>query len=317
MILKKFILKLLLLTIAFVGVYGFFIDKLSKGYVDEYYNKFTQEAGGLIIGLSRANEGISPYIIEDELKDTLKFTNPIINFALNEAHFGEIYHESIKKKILQADDNSLFIISISPGNFTAPLGLADNQIFEFDKKLKMGKINNFTSLPNYNYIINNYGQPLYNVLHELDKWNHRTSHKNGWNEVILKVPNDTIKENDITYWKSLNIKFYNDKAKHEQIAHYRYKWFIKTIKELMEKGKVFLVRMPSDIDVLKLENDYWNDFNSKMDSISKTYNIPYFNYSNQSNDYKTYDGSHLESESAKRFTKQLCRDIKDYLKAKK
>ncbi|PIA77529.1 hypothetical protein BFR04_08805 [Gaetbulibacter sp. 4G1] len=316
MILKKFILKLALLVIAFIGLYCFFIDKLSKGYVDEYYNKFTQEAGGLIIGLSRANEGISPYILEEELKDNLKNTKPIINFAINEAHFGKIYHESINKKMLKTN-NGLFIISISPGNFTAPYGLDENQIYEFDKKLKMGKINNFTSSPNYDYIINNYGLPLYNTLHELDKWNHRTSHNNGWNEVILKSPNNTITDKDIAYWKSLNIKFYNDKAKHEKVAAYRHKWFIKTIKELIGKGNVFLVRMPSDMDILKLENNYWDEFDSEMDSISNFYGVPYFNYSNKSSEYKTYDGSHLESESAKKFTKQLCLDIKDFLKTKK
>ncbi|MCF7560790.1 hypothetical protein L3X39_09080 [Sabulilitoribacter multivorans] len=310
--LKKFLLKLTLLAVAFCGVYYFFVDKLSKGYVDPYYYKFTQEAGGLILGLSRANEGISPYIVESKLDSFIRQNRPIVNLGINEAHFGDVYLETIKKKIKKSD-NGLFIISVSPANFTAPKRLDENQIFDFDKKLKMGKITNFTSYPNHNYIINTYGLPLYSSFHNLDQWNHRVSHKNGWNEIILKTKSDTITDNLINYWKTESIKFYTKKAESEHIAPYRYDCFIKTLKYLTTKGHVFLTRVPSDLDVVEIENSHWQTFDKDMDSIAKVFNIPYLNYSKQSNEYKTYDGSHLESESAKKFTRVLCDDIKNIL----
>lgn len=295
--------------------YLFFVDKLAKGYVDPNYNKFTQEAGSLIIGLSRANEGISPYIIEAELKDYISFEKPLINFALNEAHFGEVYYNAITKKTLNSN-NGIFILSISPGNFTAPLGLNGEKTFEFDKRLSIGKINNFTSAPNYDYIINNYETSLYNTLHNLDMWNHRTSHKNGWNEIKLKSYQDTIKDKDINYWKSLTLRFYEKKIKTDGLSEYRYEYFIKTIQYLKTKGTVFLTRIPSDEDLVEFGNKKWVKFDVEMDSISSVYNIPYFNYSKQSIKYKTYDGSHLESESAKKFSKVLSDDIKSYLSKK-
>ena len=313
--LKSFVIKLFIIAITFIAVYLFFVDKLAKDFVDTNYNKFTQEAGSLILGLSRANEGISPFIIEEELKDYNFFNKPLINFALNEAHFGEIYYEAIKKKI--ETRNGIFILSISPGNFTAPLGLDDRKVLEYDERLTLGKINNFTASPNYNYIINTYGASLYNGFHSLDQWNHRVSHLNGWNEIRLESHIDTITNKDIEYWKSLTFKFYNQKIKTEQLSTYRYNYFIKTIAYLKTKGKVFLTRMPSDKAILKFEDNHWANFDFEMDSIAKSYHIPYFNYSQQSNNYKTYDGSHMESESAKKFSKKLSTDIKSYLKSTK
>ncbi|GAA3607090.1 hypothetical protein Q4Q39_10785 [Flavivirga amylovorans] len=309
--LKSFVIKLFIIAITFITIYIFFIDKLSKGFVDTNYNKFTQEASGLIIGLSRANEGISPSIIEEELKEYNFFNKPIVNFAFNEAHFGEVYYEAIKKKI--KTDNGLFILSISPGNFTSPLGLDDKKVFEYDERLTLGKINNFVSSPNYNYIINVYGASLYNSLHNLDQWNHRVSHLDGWNEVKLASKLDTITDKDIEYWKSLTLKFYEQKIKTEQISSYRHNYFIKTVEYLKTKGEVFLIRMPSDSTILKIENSHWKNFDFEMDSIAKSFNIPYLNYSKKSNNYKTYDGSHLESESAKEFTELLSKDIKNNL----
>ncbi|TGV03943.1 hypothetical protein [Flavivirga rizhaonensis] len=310
--LKSFVIKLFIIAITFITIYLFFIDKLAKGFVDTNYNKFTQEAGGLILGLSRANEGISTLIIEEELKKYDFFSNkPLVNFALNEAHFGEVYYEAIKKKI--KTNNGIFILSISPGNFTAPLGLDDEKVFEYDERLTLGKINNFVTSPNYNYIMNIYGASLYNSLHDFDQWNHRVSHLNGWNEVKLESELDTITDKDIEYWKSLTLKFYDQKIKTEQISSYRYNYFIKTIEYLKTKGEVFFIRMPSDSTILKIENSHWENFDFEMDSIAKSYHIPYFNYSKKSNNYKTYDGSHLESESAKKFTKLLCEDIKKLL----
>ncbi|MEC3908033.1 hypothetical protein VOI54_13460 [Tamlana sp. 2201CG12-4] len=310
--LKRFVIKLCTITILFILSYLFFVDKLAKGFVDTNYNKFTQEAGSLVLGLSRANEGISPYVIEEELKDYDFFGKPLVNFALNEAHFGKVYYDAIKEKIIGKP--GLFILSVSPGNFTAPLGLDDEKILKYDESLTLGKIDDFTSSPNYNYIINTYGAPLYNSLHDLDQWQHRISHQNGWNEVRLKNGRNIITDKDIEYWKSLTFKFYNLKIKTEQLSTYRYNYFVKTIKYLKTKGEVILTRMPSDKDFLNFENTYWGNFDFEIDSIANRYHIPYFNYSKQFNSYKTYDGSHLESKSAKRFTKQLSKDIKVYLK---
>ena len=103
----------------------------------------------------------------------------------------------------------------------------------------------------------------------------------------------------------------------DEKSQYRIDSFIKLIQFLKEKGHVFIIRIPADADIIEFENDIWQGFDKEFDSITKKHNVPYFNYSNKSNEYKTYDGSHLESESAKKFTKQLSLDIKNHLKTNK
>jgi hypothetical protein len=312
MVLKKFILKFLLFVLAFIGIYLFSVNKLSKGYVDSYYNKFTQEAGSLIIGISRANQAISPSIIEKEMVN-INIDKPIVNFAVNsyQSPYGEVYFNAIKAKLKKKSNQGLFILSVTPGNFTAQ-SLEKEDILKIDKKTMIGKISHYSSSPNYDYIINNYSEPLYNLFYPLN-WKHQISHTDGWNEVKLEYGQQKISDNDILAWKAQTLKKNEKRAKSDTISIYRINSFISLIKYLKNKGNVFIVRLPSDIDIINLENEKWSSFNLEMSNIAKTNNVPFLNYTQQLNEYKTYDGSHLESESAKKFTKVLSDDIKSFL----
>ena len=311
---KNFFFKTIIFCIILASTYAFFVNKLSKDYVDPYYNKFTQEAGGLILGLSRASEGISPEVIEEEL-DSGPFEKPMINFAMNvvQSSYGEIYLNGIKKKLKPNSKKGLFIVSVSPGSFTALSGMSDENIIDMDKEGIIGKIDNFTSAPNYSYIVNTYSQPLYNTLHDFDKWDHYNSHSNGWNEITQNGKTNNIKEADISYWKSLTIRYYKRRIKKEQLSNYRLNYFIDIIKYLKTVGNVFIVRLPADNDIIQIENDLWKNFDKQFDSISKNHDVKYLNYSTLGSHYKTYDGSHMLSNSAKKFTKLLSRDIKNNL----
>ncbi|WP_303317695.1 hypothetical protein Q4Q34_17420 [Flavivirga abyssicola] len=311
---KDFVFKIVIFCILFAAVYAFFVDKLSKEYVDPYYNKFSQEANGLILGLSRASEGISPEIIEEELNNC-SFEKPIVNFAMNtvQSSYGEIYLRGIKKKLKPNSKNGLFIVSISPGSFTAPFGMNDKNIFDMDKEGIIGKIDNFTSAPNYSYIVSTYPLPLYNTLHDFDKWDHHKPHPSGWNEITQNGRFNKIGENDINHWKSLTIRYYKRKVEKEQFSNYRLNYFIKTIQYLKTIGNVFIVRLPADTDIIKTENDLWKGFDKQFDSISKQHDVKFLNYSSLGSDYKTYDGSHMLSTSAKKFSKLLGKDIRNSL----
>lgn len=313
----KFIIKILLFSLFFITVYLFFVNKLSKGYVDQYYNKFTQESGSLILGLSRADQDIAPQVLKNELSD-LSFDMPITNFAMNLNHsaYGALYLQGIKEKLNPKLKKGLFILSVSPGAFTTPLKLENDAVFEMDKKGIIGKTTNLKNSPNYDYIINNYEHPLYNSLINFTSWSHLKAHKNGWNEVVLISNLDSITKKDIRFWKTQTINYYMKKKESQEVSKYRVDGFIETVKYLKTKGEVVIVRLPADADIIDFENSFWQTFNQEMDSIAKVYKIPYFNYTKQSNQYKTYDGSHLESVSAKAFSKQLSLDIKTHLSNK-
>lgn len=317
---KGFLIKTVAFITLFITVYVFFVDKLSQGYVDEYYNKLTQKSGGLILGISTASEGLSPSIIENKLK-AHGYDTPIINFALDgtQSRYGDVYFKSVKKKLEQSNSlkNGIFIIAVSPGSFAKQTGVNDEDIYNLDKKGVLGKIENLTSAPNYDYIINTYGMPLYNTLHTEAQWKHHISHSNGWNEIKIEIDSDTIADKDMEFWKSHTIRYYKRSIEKQTISDYRITGFIKILAYLKTKGDVFLVRIPADKEIMDIEQAFWPSFNTTFDSIAKSYNVPFFNYSKNYSNFKTYDGLHFESKSAIMFTKRVSEDINNALKNNK
>ena len=309
----RFLLKLILLALIFIGLYSLMVHRLSTTHVDEHYYKFTQEASSLVLGISRANQGINPDRLEKEFAG-LEFGGPVVNFALNkyQSPYGEVYQNAIEQK-LSKNTGGLFILSVSPGNFVAPNQLNESEIFDMDSKMSIGKIDNYTSAPNYEYIVNCFSKPLYIALFPKESKN-PVFHQNGWQEAKLEGPDLIITPELMNDWKSLNIREYHRILKRESVSEYRISQFKKIIGFLKSKGEVVMVRMPIDCDILEDENEEWPEFELEMQAIADDFEVAFFNYSDRCNRYTYYDGSHLESESANRFTGSLARDIKNQFK---
>lgn len=314
---KSFFIKLIVFSIMLISFYSLLVYKLSDDFVDIYYKKFTQESGGLIIGISKASKGINPSIIENEL-DSFNYDLPLVNFALNvnNSKYGDVYFEAIKKKLKPNSKKQLFILSVSPGSFAAPYSISANDIIKIDKNTILGKVSLVKTNPNYNYIVNTYNKPLYNALHPYEKWENYTLHDNGWLEVKLKE-SKAIQIRNTKLWKSDVIRHFKENVIKQEISNYRINSFIEMVKFLKEKGDVFLVLIPEDKELMALEKNFSPNFESKIDSISNNLNVPFLNYSNLVDKFKTYDGLHFESEGAQEFTKTLSIDIKKHLKTKK
>lgn len=311
---KHFLLKITLFCVVLTGVYFSFMYKVSTGYVDENYPKFCQEAGSLIIGVSTASQGISPQIFEDNLSE-LNLDKPMVNFAINfeQSQYGDTYLNAIENKLKKSTKKGLFILSVSPISFSSVKNLDESALEQLDKEKILGKITNFTSAPNFDYISNCYPISLYNAFYPTNKWDNLVAHPNGWNEFKLKSKSYTVTKEDITNWKKKTIEFQDKFLKTQEISKIRFLSFAKTIDFLKQKGDVFIVRMPLTPENLKLENEKWENFNYQFDSIAKVKNISFLDYSETSSEYNTYDGTHMVSESAKKFSKTLSDDVKSIL----
>jgi len=175
-------------------------------------------------------------------------------------------------------------------------------------------MSDFNKHPNFEYIRKCYSNPLYGTF--FNKTNNeliRIFHDDGWLEFKHESRNYKMTDIRVKALKETQYVGYTKMAEYEKKSEYRISKFKETITYLQQYGSVILIRMPLDEDFLKLENGFFENFDDRMMKISATYNIPYFNYSRDHN-YKTYDGSHLFSESAKTFTKNVCIDIKNYQK---
>lgn len=312
---KILIVKTSLLAILLIATYLGASYKTTQGSVDKYYSKFTHKGGSLIIGLSRARDGLSPAVIEREFGDAIQY--PVLNFAFEKTQsmFGDVLLNAIKQKLDTTSNNGLFIVSVTPGSFLISKKIKDTTNLKVDKGILIEKMSDFNKHPNFEYIRKCYSSPLYKTF--FNKTNKdeliQIFHNDGWLEFKQKSRNYKMTDIRIKALKETQYVGYTKMAEYEKKSEYRISKFKETITYLQQYGSVILIRMPLDEDFLKLEYSFFENFDDRMIQISSIYNIPYFNYSRDHN-YKTYDGSHLFSESAKKFTKNVCIDIKNYQK---
>ncbi|WP_304343518.1 hypothetical protein [Chryseobacterium koreense] len=276
---------------------------LKYGYfVDYFYEKFTTpRQASLILGDSRSMQGIQPRVINRELKNE-GYHLPMFNysFTIAQINYGKPYTESIKKK-LQPSKNGLFIVSVNPWLFTEREGDdLKNGIYSESSSPP----NNMTFVncnPNFEYFIRNF---KYFHFRSVIKQTAEL-HKDGWLEES-NLPKD---QKTLESWKNNQVLLYKSFAEKWKKSEIRKNDFISMVEFLKKNGKVILVRMPVDPQLLRVEYAFWSNFDSEMDDLSKRMSVKYINFS-KDNKYQTYDGNHIDKHGGIVFTKELCDSIK-------
>ena len=122
---SKLLLRLLLLAVA--GLLGatLLAPVVLKGGVDAFYGRFTSPpAGSLVLGTSRAAQGIRPAVLTARLGG--QFEGPVLNYAFTLTHspYGPAYLRSIQRKLRPETKNGLFIVAVDPWSLslTGPEG---------------------------------------------------------------------------------------------------------------------------------------------------------------------------------------------------
>lgn len=192
---NKFVFKLSIIVSIVLLLYLvnlFIVDRLNLS--DWAYKRFTEKKHySLIIGTSRAAQGIHPQIINDYFSES-KFQLPIYNFAftISASPYGEIYYNSIKK-ILETKNNKngLFILSVDPWALSMEETLDSNGFREINDKLGMMKI--YNQKPNLEYLIRFFRINDYEwFISEANLEN------DGWYKVDFNMDQDNVKKNIIT-----------------------------------------------------------------------------------------------------------------------
>ena len=75
-----------------------------------------------------------------------------------------------------------------------------------------------------------------------------------------------------------------------------------------------MCRIPVHPQMMAIENRFWKNFDTDMSAIAEKYKIPYFNFTDQNQQYRTTDGNHLYKEDGAVFTKSLCDSISLYIR---
>lgn len=317
---KIFLYKLLIYTLLLGTVLSLYIVivYIRPDFVDYFYARFTTpKANSLIIGTSRAAQGIKPEIINNSLIPEKE--NKIINhaFAGGPSSYGPNYYREILNKLNNDSDKGLFILSVIPWSFCTTLDNINDdslQFYEVKNNLFVGNLKSSSSNPNFEYLYK-YWNPKLSVFehsfkHAIEYGGILQLHPDGWLEV--NIPMDSIARNGRV---DRSTQEYKEKAETLKWSDTRLYYFNKIISHLKPRGEVYIVRLPVSKGMADLEKDVFPDFDNTIKSIAKKHNIKYINYINESGKFLTTDTHHLWREESERISNQICDSILAYRKS--
>ena len=310
---KPFLYRILLYLILFGVLVSLYILLIyfRPDLVDAFYYRFTTpKSHSLIIGGSRAAQGIKPEVIN---KLICTEENKIINhaFALGPSSIGPNYLREIAQKIDKSSKNGLFVISLVPWLLTIDSSEVDDstKFYEVEKKLFVGNLKSSSSNPNFEYLTDhwvNKFEPFvrmfkYTVSYE----GISVLHADGWLEVTTDMDSienqKRIKRSTEEYW-----------TKKQKFSQIRFEYLDKIIRYCDKYGDVVIIRMPVTIGMAEIENTKFPEFDNMIQEIADKHGIPYFNYFGLSGQFLTVDTHHLYKKESERFTYLLCDSLQSY-----
>lgn len=290
---RKFLFQVLgLLLLVLLSLYGVFWQ--AGGHSDDpFYVRFTTpKQQSMILGTSRAAQGLLPNVFNEVLGRT-----DLYNYAFTAPHspWGPTYLSSIKKKITQGE-SSIFVLDVSPLNLSIGKDLPDDTLSFGEAKLTLAKLDNVDSSPNIPYLLNHFrenseGGRYYDLIRK-SQWMYL--HEDGWLEILCNKKCLDGMEGNI----KVKVESYKKQLPKQQYSETRKAYLIQTIEYLKQYGRVYLVRLPIHPKMMELENQYMPDFNEKINNVIDL-SEGYLDLTKQNADFIYHDGNHLYSESAK------------------
>ncbi len=313
---KKFIIKILI-SAAIVFLIYLFTGFLADGSTDGYYLRFTSpKQNSLILGTSRAAQGLLPSVFDSVLTGYLP-DKGMYDFAFTDIHsrYGPVYLKAILKKINPEVKNGVYILAVDPWSVSSDTSNPNNTDKFIENSLSLAKVKSFTSSPNYEYLIKcypaNWGSiilnriqnTLYNKFPAHFTWSYL--HDDGWLEVNIPMDSTSMAKRIAE-----KVKEYSDFSTIRSISSVRLNYLEKTISTLKMHGHVFLVRLPISKQMLEVERNYLPDFDYIISNIASKYQIPYINLIDESTKYVYTDGNHLYKSCGKEVSVEVARIIK-------
>jgi hypothetical protein len=254
---------------------------LRRGYVDAFYARFAAPpAGSLVLGTSRAAQGIKPSVLATRLGG--RYQGPWLNYAftLAESPYGPGYLGSIRRKLALGTRHGLFVVAVDPWSLALPKAALDKRPLILPEANSMvSRLRDVSQSPNLDYLAHYLHKPFYQLL--LDTNPARVIerlHPDGWLEIALPPPSaDTALLRRRTA---------------EKLATYR---------PLAANSRLAAARL------LSLWEDFQPDFDQLMRQLGERQGVPYLTYLGQP--YPTNDGNHLHRDAVEAFSQRLATAI--------
>ncbi|MBJ6143594.1 hypothetical protein [Hymenobacter sp. BT559] len=305
----KLLLRVVLLlgTVGLLGGLGIWLG-LRHGYVDAFYARFAAPpAGSLVLGTSRAAQGIKPSTLAAQLGG--RYQGPWLNYAftLAESPYGPGYLGSIQRKLAPGTRHGLFVLAVDPWSLSMPAAVLDKRPLVFpEAKSMVSQLRSVSQSPNLDYLAHYLHKPFYQLLLDTDPRHViERLHPDGWLEIALPPP--TAATALLRRRTAEKLATYRPIAASSRLAAARLLSLWQTITLLKQHGQVVLVRLPTGPAMAALEDDYQPGFDQLMGQAATEQHITYRSYLHEP--YATNDGNHLTRDAAEQFSQRLAADI--------
>jgi hypothetical protein len=298
---RAFFLKLL--SFGLLCMLGFYlILSFENGNADPIHKKLVgKKHKSLILGNSKYSQAINPAILDEKLEG-LGFEQ-LYNFAfaVDMSSYGPYYFEAIKDRLVPDGTNGLFILGVDPFSLCIAVDSNESEPTTWpDSNLPLGIHKRIPVGPHVFYLLQWYPYPFFELLIRRWRTANEILHPNGWLEI--RVPMDS---SNIHWRKSKILQSLKENAPVQIPSKARLNYLEQTIELLKKHGKVFLLRLPSDRDIMIYEDQMFSHFDQAMDSISIRQQVPYFNLIHLSDSLIYTDGLHAVVESGNFLTKRI------------
>jgi hypothetical protein len=305
---KRFILQFGLFFV-FVLLSCYLVFMQADGSTDAFYVKFTTpQQASLIIGSSRAAQGLQPQVIYENLHAT-----SIYNYAFSRIHtpYGKPYFESIKRKLKSDTKDGIFIVEVNPWSISQKKDEILDSLHFSENASYLGAITKVSTKPNLTYLLNFYDGRNIEIITKKGENYHGESlfvHDDGWFEVSLKDA-DTKRKQRIQNTVNSYSKIRND---YVGLSDVRLAYLKQTLLFLKNHGHVYIVRLPIASSMLAIETSLMPDFDTQMLQLAKELDVPYFNFMGKRTKFNYIDGHHLDIVSGEFLTKIIADSIQFY-----
>ena len=295
----KLLTRLLLLAVASALGAALLLPVVLRGGVDAFYGRFASPlAGSLILGTSRAAQGIRPAVLAARLGG--QFDGPLLNYAFTLTHspYGPAYLASIRRKLRPGVRHGLFIVAVDPWSLSAA-GRADTAAVEQFPEAQsfIGQLHQVSQNPNLAYLSRYQTKPLYRLPLDYATATERL-HPDGWLEVNIGLDSAQVRART-----ARKLQDYRRLAVSQHLSAGRLAALRHTIEFLKPHGRVVLVRLPIGAGLRALEQQYQPGFDQQMRRLAADFALAYLDYS--AAPYATTDGNHLQKAASEAFSEQL------------
>ena len=293
----KFIIKTVIAASVFLSLHLYAAHRMG-GTADTAYLKLTApQQQSLILGSSRAAQGIRPDLLNKHLP------TPIYNFAFTMAGspYGPVYLDKIQQMVLADEHPGLFVVEVNPWVLGCRCEDPEDPSQFREHKGPLSGVSLTHDAPNYSYLVSKYDKPWGRAL--VTTRSRLKVMPDGWLRVNVNMNDDQV----AIRAKRKEVEYKSHLAGY-QPSNLRLEYLKKTVAFLVQHGEVVLVRLPVPAAIAQYEAQLDGDFGEKMQAIAAKFGIEFLDYTESGDSYQYTDGNHLYRESG--FTCDLARDLR-------